>query len=100
MNSNDTNTGFRVIDPEGGTHDYPAARAVNVDRGDLYLFDENNNTVAVFRRWEQVEQIADPSPQPRAAAHEVHISTTVDAGMIERLIADADVKSHFSRRGR
>jgi hypothetical protein len=58
MNNEQTTTGFRVIDPEGGTHEYPDAISASVDRCDLYLNDGNNKTIAVFHRWEHVERIA------------------------------------------
>lgn len=54
----DSATGYRVIDPEGGSHEYPNAHGVSVDRLDLYVTGENNATLAIFHRWEHVERIA------------------------------------------
>lgn len=54
----DIKAGFRVIDAEGGTHEYPNARAVDVDRGDLYLLDDNNKAIVVFHRWDHAGRIA------------------------------------------
>lgn len=58
VDSADKTSGFRVIDPEGGTHNYPNATAVHVDRCDLYLLDENNKSIAIFHRWEHVKRSA------------------------------------------
>lgn len=88
--------GFRVIDPEGGAHEYPDARALEVERGDLYLLGADGKGIGIFHRWEHVERIA--ATQPSASA--VYVSVNVDATTVERMIADADANSHFSRVGR
>jgi len=57
-NGRSTITGFRVIDPEGVTHNYPEGRSVLVDRCDLYVHGEDGKTIAIFHRWDQAERIA------------------------------------------
>ena len=57
MSDTTNTTGYRVIDPAGGTHEYRQAYGISVDRLDLYLNDENNKTIAIFHRWEHVERI-------------------------------------------
>lgn len=57
-NDQNTTAGFRVIDAEGGTHEYPNAYDAFANRGDLILTDEKSVTIAIFHRWESVERIA------------------------------------------
>lgn len=96
-------TGYHVFDRTGNPFSYPAAAGFDIDdEGRLAIRGDGQAVLALFNRmaWTHLERIAPPSPRASADAGEVHISTTVDANTVERMIADADTSSHFSRRGR